>query len=110
MKALSLLLIPSAAFLVSACAPEPVRPVYGGPGYGHDYYGHDTVYVQGEDRDHRDYNETDVNRTNVNERTVNRTNVNDVTVNRENVKQTDSHKRKPTHKAEKPEQKPAPQQ
>ena len=83
MKAISLLLIPPAVLLVSACAPEVVQqPGYGGPGY----YGHETVYVQGgddRDHDHRDYNDrnqTDVtvNRTTINDRTENRTTVNDV--------------------------------
>ena len=81
MKAITVLLIPSVALLMSACAPVPEHRGYGGPGY----YGHsDTVYMEGRDNDHRD-----VNRTNVNDRTISRTNVNERTVNRTNVNQVD---------------------
>ena len=90
MKALSLSLIPTVALLFSACAAGPVRQGYGGPGY----YGHDTVYVEGQDRDHQDrdhrgYNDTQnnsdvsVNRTTVNDRTVNETNVHETNRNTE---------------------------
>ena len=102
MKPFAILLIPSTALLLCACA-GPARPGYAGSGY----YGHDTVYVQGSDhrddnsdQNHRnvtDVNEVNVNRTNVNERTVNQTSVNDSTVDRTNVKVA-AVKKKATHK------------
>ena len=102
MKVIPLLLVPSIALLVSACAPEPEHHGYGGP----NYYGHtDRVYVEGGDNDHRGYRDdryrqdqydVNVNRTNVNERTVNRTNVNETTVNRTNVKNGGQNKGKQT--------------
>jgi len=89
-KIIPLLLIPSVALLVSACAPAGPGYYGGGPGYS----GHDTVYVEGQDHgydhDHRDYHDSQYNRsvTNVNDVNVNRTVVNDRTVNRTNVNQT----------------------
>jgi hypothetical protein len=107
MKTFAILLIPSTALLLSACAVAPARPGYAGSGY----YGHDTVYVQGSDhrddndqsrRNVTDVNEVNVNRTNVDERTDNRTSVNDSTVSRTNVKVA-AVKKKATHKpVEKP--------
>lgn len=109
MKPFAILLIPSTAILLSACAVAPARPGYAASGY----YGHDTLYVQGSDhrddnsdQSHRnvtDVNEVNVNRTNVDERTVNQTSVNDSTVSRTNVKVA-AVKKKATHK---PVEKPA---
>jgi hypothetical protein len=123
MKALSILLIPAIALLVSACASGPVGPVYsGGPGYGPGpspqagYYWNGTVYVQGQSpyyhdnqysRNVTDVNDVNVNRTNINDRTVNNTTVNNKrvnnthvnnrTVNRTNVNKVNVEKRT-THK------------
>ena len=108
MKTISLLLIPSAALILTSCA-GPGGPGYAGPGPGPGYYGHDTVYVQGSDHQDRDYNndqdhrnvtdvnEVNVNRTTENDRTVNKTNVNTSNVKRTNVASTDL-KKKAVHK------------
>jgi len=83
MKPISVLLIPSIALLVSACASGPAG-YGGGPGYD----GNSTVYVQGQDYNRPDGDRYTSDRTNVNDVTVNRTNVNDTTVNRTNVNRT----------------------
>ena len=106
MKALSLLLIPAIALLVSACASGPaVGPVYGygpGPDPRDGYYWNGTVYIQGESpyrhndqysRNVTDVNDVNVTRTNVNDTTVNDTNVNDRTVDRTNVNQANDKSR-----------------
>jgi len=106
MKLIPLLLIPSIALLVSACAPEgPTYVSGGGGGYvgggddGSGYYGPGGVWVveTGYPRDHdsnyyhhnvTNVNDVNINRTTENERTVNQTDVNRTNVNRTNVNQT----------------------
>jgi hypothetical protein len=110
MKPFSLLLIPSAALLISSCASGPAEPGYGGPGYGHT-----DVYVEGTDRGGYDHHDGDdgrdrQNTTDVNDVTVNRTTVNDPTVNQStvnsssstNVKQASVKKRKSKKAVSKP--------
>jgi hypothetical protein len=109
MKALPLLLIPSVALLVSACAPAGPTYVSGGGGYyegggdGSGYYGPGGVWIveRGNDRDH-DQNYYHHNVTNVNDVNINRTVENDRTVNRTNVNQT-SISRRNGHTASKTE-------
>jgi hypothetical protein len=102
MKLIPLLLIPSIALLVSACAPAgPTYVSGGGGGYvggddGSGYYGPGGVWIveTGNPRDHdSDYyhhnvtnvNDVNINRTTENERTVNQTNVNRTNVNQKNI-------------------------
>ena len=97
MKPISLLLIPSIALFVSACA-GPAGPGYAygpGPNPRSGYYWNGSVYVEGEDPHHhddgynRDNRDVNVDRTNVNDRTVNNTTINNTSVSDRTVDRTD---------------------